>query len=152
MVGLTSALRGVVVRPSFGHDEQVSSAPDPARRAVFRISPLIVLVAVALAFCATPFAFAAPFGWLVYLVPLGMVVRALRVRTVADAEALTVRRTVGVRQVPWSEISSLRLGDKTRVSAVLADGAELPLPAVHVRDLPLLAAVSGGRLPDPTGE
>jgi hypothetical protein len=38
------------------------------------------------------------------------------------------------------------------VSAVLTDGAELPLPAVTVRDLPQLAAVSGGRLPDPAGE
>jgi len=33
---------------------------------------------------------------------------------------------------------------------VLSDGSELPLPAVHVRDLPRLAAVSGGRLPDPS--
>jgi hypothetical protein len=32
---------------------------------------------------------------------------------------------------------------------VLTDGSELALPAVHVRDLPRLAAVSGGRLPDP---
>jgi hypothetical protein len=38
------------------------------------------------------------------------------------------------------------------VSAVLTDGAELPLPAVTVRDLSQLAAVSGGRLPDPAGE
>jgi hypothetical protein len=32
---------------------------------------------------------------------------------------------------------------------VLNDGSELALPAVHVRDLPRLSAVSGGRLPDP---
>jgi len=84
------------------------------------------------------------------------------VRTVADAEAVTVRRILGRRRVPWSEICSLRLGpsssgpsswgDRSRVSAVLTDGAELPLPAVYVRDLPQLAAVSGGRLPDPAGE
>ena len=63
-----------------------------------------------------------------------------------------MRRILGRRRVPWSEISSLRLGDRARVSAVLTDGAELPLPAVHVRDLPQLAAASGGRLPDPAGE
>ena len=70
----------------------------------------------------------------------------LRVRTVADPEALTVRRILGTRRVPWAEISSLRLRDKATVRAVLTDGAELPLPSVHVRDLPQLAAASGGRL------
>jgi hypothetical protein len=119
-------------------------------RAVFRVSPLTVLAALALAVCATPFAFGAPWLWLVYLVPLAIIGWTLRVRTEADADAVTVRRLIGRRRVPWSEISSLRLG--SRVSAVLTDGAELPLPAVHIRDLPQLAAASGGRLPDPAGE
>ena len=122
-----------------------------ASHAVFRTSPLAVLGAVAIAVCCTPVAFAGPFLWLVYLVPITMVVWILRVRTTADAEALAVRKVVGGRRVPWSEISSLRLR-KRRVSAVLSDGAELPLPAVGLRDLPQLAAVSGGRLPDPAGE
>ena len=130
---------------------------DPPPRAVFRPSALQVLGALAVAFCATPFAFGAPLFWLVYLIPIGIVWWTLRVRTVADPEALTVRRLLGGRRVPWSEISSLRLvrGSRhtsSRVSAVLTDGAELPLPAVTVRDLPQLAAVSGGRLPDPAGE
>jgi hypothetical protein len=124
---------------------------------VFRPSRLQVLGAVAIAFCATPFAFGAPLFWVIYLLPLGMIWWALRVRTVVDADALTVRRLVGGRRVPWSEISSLRLDRRgrhtgSRVSAVLTDGAELPLPAVTVRDLSQLAAVSGGRLPDPAGE
>lgn len=119
-----------------------------APHAVFRTSPLAVLGAVAIAFSFTPVAFAGPFLWLVYLVPIAMVVWVLRVRTTADGESLTVRRIVGGRRVPWSEISSLRLG-KNRISAVLSDGAELPLPSVGLRDLPRLAAVSGGRLPDP---
>lgn len=135
----------------------MSDTPDPPPRAVFRPSALQLLGALAIAFCATPFAFAAPLFWVVYLLPLGMIWWTLRVRTVVDAEALTVRRFVGGRRVPWSQISSLRLdrgGRHTgsRVSAVLTDGAELPLPAVTVRDLPQLAAVSGGRLPDPAGE
>jgi hypothetical protein len=131
--------------------DDAPAAPEPPPRAVFRASPMLVIVALVIAVCATPVAFGAPFLWLVYLAPLGMIVWTLRVRTVADPEALTVRRVVGGRSVPWSQISSLRLGER-RVSAVLNDGAELPLPAVHVRDLPQLAAVSGGRLPDPAGE
>jgi hypothetical protein len=134
----------------------VSAPPEPPPRAVFRISPLVVLVALAIAVCATPVAFSAPYLWLVYLVPLGIIVWTLRVRTVADPDSVTVRRVVGERRVPWSEIRSVHLGRArnpatARVSAMLADGSELALPAVHVRDLPRLAAVSGGRLPDPSG-
>ena len=122
----------------------------PAPQVAFRISPLTVLAALALAVCATPFALGAPLLWLIYLVPLAIIVWTLRVRTTVDADGVTVRRILGRRRVPWSEISSLRLGP--RVSAVLVDGTELALPAVHVRHLPQLAAASGGRLPDPAGE
>jgi hypothetical protein len=121
----------------------VSDQPAPA---VFRPARLSILGVLLLAVCATPVAFGAPFFWLVYLLPLGAIAWVLRVRTVADAEALTVRRILGTRRVRWAEISSLRLRDKATVRAVLTDGAELPLPSVHVRDLPQLAAASGGRL------
>lgn len=133
----------------------MSAEPEPAPRAVFRISPLVVLVALALAVCATPLAWSGPYLWLIYLVPLGIIVWTLRVRTVADPETVAVRRVVGGREVPWSQIARVHLGRarnpaSARVSAVLTDGSEVALPAVHVRDLPRLAAVSGGRLPDPT--
>lgn len=117
-----------------------------SERAVFRIPPLTILGAVLLAVCATPVAFGAPWFWLVYLLPVAVMVWVLRVRTTVDEEALTVRRLVGSRRVPWSEIRSLHLRDKGGVRAVLADGAELPLPSVRVRDLPQLAAASGGHL------
>ncbi len=117
-----------------------------SERAVFRIPPLTILGAVLLAVCATPVAFGAPWFWLVYLLPVAVVVWVLRVRTTVDDEALTVRRLVGSRRVPWLEIRSLHLRDKGGVRAVLADGAELPLPSVRVRDLPQLAAASGGHL------
>lgn len=133
----------------------MSSPPEPAGSselvAVLRPSPLLVLVALAFAFCAIPFAFGAPFLWVVLLAPLTMIVWVLRVRTTVDAEGLAVRRVLGSRRVPWTEISSLRLGER-RISAVLGDGTELPLPSVEVRDLPRLAAASRGRLPDPAGE
>jgi len=132
-----------------------SDEPAAAPRAVFRISPLVVLVALTLAVCATPVALTVPYLWLLYLIPVGIIVWTLRTRTVADPETVAVRRVVGGRRVPWSEITSMHLGrarhpGNARVSAVLDDGSELALPAVHVRDLPRLAAVSGGRLPDPS--
>jgi len=66
---------GEAVRPdtSAGQDDGDAATGDavdtPAPRAVFRPSPLVVLVAFAFAFCATPFAFGAPLFWLIYLVP-----------------------------------------------------------------------------------
>ena len=57
-------------------------------RAVFRVSPLTVLFAVALGVCAIPVAFGAPYLWLIYLVPLGIVAWTLRTRTVVDAEGM----------------------------------------------------------------
>lgn len=132
--------------------EQVEGAAgsDAAPRVVFRPSPLVVLVALAFAFCATPFALGAPLFWLIYLIPIGMIVWAARTRTVVDPDALTARRVLSSRTVPWSEVSSLRLTKGTRVRAVLSGGGELTLPAVHVRHLPALAAASGGHLPDPS--
>jgi hypothetical protein len=133
-------------------DEPIASAPAP--RAIFRVSPLVVLAALTFAVCATPVAWAGPYLWLIYLIPIGIIVWTLRVRTVADPETVVVRRLVGGREVPWGDIAKVHLGRarnpaSARVSAVLTDGSELALPAVHVRDLPRLAAVSGGRLPDP---
>ena len=73
----------------------MSERPEPpAPSIVFRTSPLTVLAALALAVCATPFAFGAPLLWLIYLVPLAIIVWTLRVRTVVDAEAVTVRRVL----------------------------------------------------------
>ncbi|QJY46976.1 PH domain-containing protein [Pseudonocardia broussonetiae] len=119
---------------------------------VFQPSRLQLLVATVVALCATPVAFGAPYLWLLYLLPIGFAVWVVRTRTTVDADAVTIRSVLRRRRVPWSEISSLRLAGTGRVRAVLNDGAELPLPAVGVRDLPQLAAASGGRLPDPAGD
>lgn len=136
----------------------MNSTPTEApAQAVFRPARLAYLFPVTLAVFAIPAAFGAPWFWLIYLVPVAIVYWLARTRTVVDAEAVTVRKVFGGRRVPWEEISSLRLQPATRsrgarVSAVLTSGGELPLPAVNVRDLSQLAAVSGGRLPDPAGE
>lgn len=123
------------------------SSPAPPR-AVFRISPLMVLFALALGVCAIPVAFGAPYLWLIYLVPLGIVVWTLRTRTVVDGEGMRVRRFVGGRHIAWDAVSGLRVDRRNTVHAVLTTGGEVTLPAVHVRDLPALAVASQGRVPD----
>jgi hypothetical protein len=71
----------------------VSTSATP--RAVFRVSPLVVLFALFLGVCAIPVAFGAPYLWLIYLVPVGIVAWTLRTRTIVDADGLRVRRLVG---------------------------------------------------------
>jgi hypothetical protein len=53
------------------------------------------------------------------------------------------------RQITWSDLAGLRIDARSRVWAVLRGGDEVRLPMVRARDLPVLAAISGGRLPDP---
>jgi hypothetical protein len=129
------------------------TAPDRAPSVVLRISPLNLLGIAALCVCAIPVAFGAPWFWVIYVVPLGLVYWVLRVRTTAGPEHLVARGVLRATRVTWADVSALRLHSsrtRSRVSAVLRNGSELPLPAVHVRDLPLLAAASAGRLPDPS--
>jgi Bacterial PH domain len=117
---------------------------------VFRISPLGLIAVVTLAVCVMPVAVTAPGALVLFGIPIGLLCWIVRVRTTVDADTVAVRGILRTRRVAWTDITALRLRTRSRVSAVLTNGAELPLPAVHVRDLPLLASVSGGRLPDPS--
>jgi hypothetical protein len=119
---------------------------------VFRNSPLAVLAAIAFIVCFTPVALTVPGMTVLYLIPIGMVFWVLRVRTTVDADTIAARGTLRTQRVDWSDVTALRLRTRSRISAVLNSGTELPLPAVHVRDLPVLAMMSGGRLPDPSAE
>jgi len=121
------------------------------QRAVFRM-PLVALAGVVLlAAGATPVAFAAPFLWLVYLVPMALAWCVIRYRTEADAAGIAVRHAFSSRQLSWDEIAGLRLRGSGWVRAELRDGDRLALPAVRTGDVPALALVSGGRLADPRG-
>lgn len=115
---------------------------------VFRNSPLGVIAVITLAVCVMPVAVTAPGMLVLFLIPIGLLYWIMRTRTVVDADTVLVRGMVRSRRVAWTDITALRLRTRSRVSAVLADGTELPLPAVHVRDLPLVSSMSGGRLPD----
>lgn len=113
--------------------------------------PLTGLIgAFALTVGVTPLATTAPGLLVLYLLPLGVVAWLLRTRTVAGADSLVVHRLLRTRRVPWSEVEGLRLEERSWVRAVLGSGEEVALPAVRARDLPVLAAVSGGRIDDPT--
>lgn len=129
--------------------------PELPRSLTFRITRITLLVIFVLAICMTPVAWAAPWTLSLYLIPLVLIVWVLRARTVVTADAISARM-LRTRRVPWSEVRSFRLDQRRWLRAVLRDDAEagstreVLLPAVRVRDLPRLAAMSGGRLPDLT--
>lgn len=128
-------------------------APDgpAATPVVFRAVHGVALVAVGFfALCLSPIAFQGGPWFLLFLGPLAVAAWVLRRATVVDAEGLRVRRLVGSRTMPWSQVATLRLADRGWVRAVPAEGAELELPGVRVRDLGRVGEASGGRISAPT--
>jgi hypothetical protein len=119
-------------------------------RLVFRIPSTAVLGALLFAVTATPFAWAAPGLFAIYLVPIAAIFWVLRVQTTADREKLVVRTLFSRHELPWSDIRAFRVSERSWVRAVGEDGKELPLPTVRTRHLPALSLMSGGRLDDPT--
>lgn len=132
-----------------GADAEASAGASavPARL-IFRITPISLLAVLTVAICVTPVAWYQPWLLLLYLLPAGLLVWIFRVRTVVTADSITAT-ALGRTRIPWDDVRSVKLDERRWVRAVLDSGKEVLLPAVRVRDLPRLAAMSGGRLPDP---
>jgi hypothetical protein len=126
------------------------TAQPQQRRLVFKPPRISLVVLAFLVVCESTVALAAPGLWLLYLIPVAGAVWVLRTRTVVDLDTVTVRRVFTRRSLSWAAIASLRLRDRRWVSAVLTDGAEITLPEVRARHLPVLAMITGGRIADPT--
>ncbi|GAA4421814.1 PH domain-containing protein [Actinokineospora soli] len=119
-------------------------------RLVFRVPQVSILAALLVAICATPMAAALPVLAVIYVIPVAAIVWVVRVRTVADASGLTVRKIAGSADVAWDDLKGLLLNPKGTVTAVRKDDTRLPLPSVRTRHLPALSVISGGRITDPT--
>jgi hypothetical protein len=118
-------------------------------KVVFRIPTPALLAAGLATIGATPFAWAAPGLQAVYLLPAAFAVWVVRNRTTVDGERLVARSTFGRREVAWADVKAIKVTPRGWLSAALADGSLVRLPAVRAGHLPALAAVSGGRIPDP---
>jgi hypothetical protein len=94
-----------------------------------------------------------PVPWTAPLLVIPVIASAMivRLRTVADARTVTARTLLGSRTVEWADIKGLRFVKGSWARAELTSGEELRLPAVTFATLPLLAEVSGGRVPNPYG-
>lgn len=105
--------------------------------------------------CAVPLAFAAP-PWTVVLllVPLAIAVWVLRVGVDIADDGMTLRSLVGERRVLWTELVGIRVAPRGDLWLVTTGGTEVRMPVMRARDLPRLAALSGGRIdvPEPPGQ
>jgi hypothetical protein len=119
-----------------------------------RLSRTALLPVVLLALCLLPVALLSPWALLVLLVPLLVAIWVLRVGVTVGDDGIGVQSLVGRREVPWREVAGLRVGEQARLWLVTTRGTEIRLPVLRARDLPRLAALSGGRIdvPAPPGQ
>ncbi|WP_224389894.1 PH domain-containing protein [Pseudonocardia sp. ICBG1293] len=120
-----------------------------SRALVFKPSRLTIFAILVAVVGSTPLVFSLPWFWVVLVVPVAAIAWILRVRTTVDPETLVVRGPLSSRTVDWDDVRGLRIGSRSRISAVLGEDDDLVLPAVHARDLPALSVASGGRIADP---
>ncbi|SEO90523.1 PH domain-containing protein [Trujillonella endophytica] len=114
-----------------------------------RMSRTALLPVFVLFVCALPLATAASWGPVVFLIPLAAAAWVLRVGVDIDEAAITARSLVGSRRVPWTDLAGIRVGDRGALWLVTTGGTEVRLPVLRARDLPRIAALSGGRIDVP---
>lgn len=90
---------------------------------------------------------------LILLVPIAIGVWGWRTGTDANPAGLRIKKVFGSRRIPWAEINTFTPAGRT-VTAMLASGESVELPAVGRDDLPRLIAASGTELvePEPAAE
>jgi hypothetical protein len=114
-----------------------------------RMSRVALLPVVFLVVCVLPLALAASWTLVFLLVPVLAAAYVLRAGVDVGDGGVTVRSLAGSRTVPWDDVAGIRVGERGDLWLVTARGTELRLPVLRARDLPRLAAVSGGRIPAP---
>jgi hypothetical protein len=116
------------------------------------MSRTALLPVVLLLVCVIPFATASPWALVALVLPLLAAAYVVRVGVDIADEGITVRQVVGSRTVPWDRLAGIRIGDRRRLWLVTTAGTEIALPVLRVGDLPRLAELSDGRIPQPVPE
>ncbi len=118
----------------------------PAR---LRMSRTNLLPVVLFTLCLLPVALFTPWALLLLVVPLLLALWVLRVGVSIGDDGIGVQSLLGGRRVPWVDVAGIRVGERSRLSLVTTRGTEIRLPVLRARDLPRLAALSGGRIDVP---
>ena len=109
----------------------------------------VALIAVGFAaLCLSPLAVYKPWTLPLFLIPVVVAAWVVRAGVDVDPSGLTVRALVGERRVDWARVRGLRVRPRGAVEVVLLDGPAIRLPSVRARHLPVIAAASGGHVPD----
>src|SRR5664279_3382137 len=117
-----------------------------SNHAVFRMPAASAAIPLVAVLCVTPLATVGEGWWALYAIPLIAAVYIVVTRTTADGAQVTAHSLLGAKRMTWSDMDGLELRDARWTVAVGKDGRRLPLPMVRPRDLPRLAAASGGSL------
>src|ERR1700756_740890 len=128
-----------------------SVEPQDVKPVVLRISPIAHLASGFGALGLLTVVLAVPWTAPLLVIPVIASAMIVRLRTVADARAVTARTLLGSRTVEWADIKGLRFVKGSWARAELTSGEAMRLPAVTFATLPVIAAVSGGRVPNPYG-
>jgi hypothetical protein len=118
------------------------------------MSRTALLPVLVLAVCVLPAAAATTWTLVLLLIPVAVAAWVLRIGVDIDDDGFTVRSLFGQRQVPWSDLAGIRVTPRGGLRLVTTHGTEVRLPVLRPRDLPRLAALSGGRIdvPEPPGQ
>ena len=131
-----------------GWDHGSSWTPLPA----LRMSRTALLPVGLLALCVRPAGLRArPWTLVLLLVPPGgRALGAAGRRATSPTTALhRCARWPAQRRVPWTELAGIRVAARGDLWLVTTGGTEVRLPVMRARDLPRLAALSGGRIDVP---
>jgi len=115
-------------------------------RATFRLPAVALFVPALLFFCIAPLATSGGWWALFFVVPLAALAWVLLTRTTVTPVRVSAHGLLGSRRMDWTDLDRLEFQDSRWAIAVALDGRRLRLPMVRPRDLPRLAAVSGGSL------
>jgi hypothetical protein len=110
------------------------------------------LLPVAVGFaCVLPLAGVTLWALLLMALPAAAAAWVLRTGVDVSDAGVTARSLAGARTVAWPELSGIRVGAGKELWLVTTTGTQVRLPVLRARDLPQLATLSGGRIPDPNG-
>ena len=120
----------------------MANAPVTAK---FRRNTAIMMAAILAVLTGASLGSWAPLFLPVLVIPALVAIWGWRSGTDVSADGLVVRAALGSRRVPWSEVENL-VPDGRRVSAHLAGGKMVDLPAVAPSDIPTLIDAAGSSI------
>ena len=114
-----------------------------------RMNRTALLPVAFLALCIVPLATVTTWTLVLLLVPLAVAVWVLRAGVDVGAAGVTVRSLIGQHSVPWADVAGIRVAARGQLWLVTTRGTEVRMPVLRARDLPRLAALSGGLIDVP---